>query len=93
MKPKTLEDLLRRARHAPRAGLEEAPPFFAQRVTAQWLSGQHANRGSLWETFALRGVAFAAAAMIFSVALSASLWSGNNDESDQDYTAEIFSLP
>lgn len=93
MNPETLEDLFRRARNAPQADSEEAPPFFAQRVTAKWSSGPQASRGSLWETFALRGVAFAAAMMIFTVALSASLWPANNDESDLDYTAEIFSLP
>jgi hypothetical protein len=93
MKPKTLEDLLRRARTGPETGLAEAPPFFSQRVTARWLSAQQASEGALWEAFALRGVAFAAAAMIFTVALSASLWSGNNDESDLDYTVEVFSLP
>jgi hypothetical protein len=93
MKPESLESLLHRARNAPRASSDEAPPFFAQRVTARWLSAQREGEGSPWETFALRGVALSAAAMILAVALSASLLPGNNDESDLDYTAEVFSLP
>jgi len=93
MKPESLDNLLHRARNAPRAGAEEAPPFFAQRVTARWLAISPKNAQSPWEMFALRGVAISAAAMILAVALSASLLSGTNDESELDDTAEVFSLP
>jgi hypothetical protein len=93
MKPESLENLLRRARTAPpSAGSEEAPPFFARRVTGLWLSARK-DYGSPWEIFALRGAALSAAAMILAVALSASLLPGNNDENDLDDTAEVFSLP
>ena len=43
--------------------------------------------------FALRGAALSGAAMILAVALSGSLLPGNGDESELDYTAEVFSLP
>jgi DNA-binding PucR family transcriptional regulator len=93
MKPESLDSLRRRARNAPRARSEEVPPFFAQRITARWLAASRTNEESPWEMFALRGVAISAAAMILAVALSASLLPGNNDESELDYTAEVFSLP
>jgi hypothetical protein len=93
MKPESMESLLRRARSAPRRSSEEAPPFFAQRVTARWLSGGGEGGDSLWEALALRGVALSAAAMILAFALSATLLPGLNDDSDLDYTAEVFSLP
>jgi hypothetical protein len=93
MKPENLDSVLHRARNAPRVNSEEAPPFFAQRVTARWLSAPRENEESPWEMFALRGAALSAAAMILAVALSVSLLPGNNDESELDYTAEVFSLP
>jgi hypothetical protein len=93
MKPESMENLLRRARNAPRRSSEEAPPFFAQRVAAHWLSARGQEGESLWEGLALRGVALSAAAVILVFALSATLLPGQNDESDLDYTAEVFSLP
>jgi hypothetical protein len=93
MKPERLERLLQLARQAPHPDSGNAPPFFAQRVTARWLSAQRGRERSPWEIFALRGVALSAAAMILAVALSASLPPGNNDEGELDYSAEVFSLP
>ena len=93
MKPERLEKLLQLARWVPPADSGNAPPFFAQRVTARWLSAQRERERSPWEIFALRGVALSAAAMILAVALSASLPPGNNDEGELDYSAEVFSLP
>jgi hypothetical protein len=93
MKRGKLERLLQIARQAPPPDSENAPPFFAQRVTARWLSTQRERERSPWEVFALRGVALSVAAMFLAVALSASLPPENNDESDPDYTAEVFLLP
>lgn len=93
MKPGKLEKLLQHARQAPPPDSESAPPFFAQRVTARWLSAQRERARSPWEIFALRGVALSAVAMILALLLSVSLLPGSNEESDPDYTAEVFSLP
>lgn len=93
MKSPRLERLLQLARQAPPSDSENAPPFFAQRVTARWLSTRRERTRSPWEIFALRGVALSAAAMILAVLLSVSLLPGSNEESDPDYTAEVFSLP
>jgi hypothetical protein len=87
-----LEKLMRRASRAPRDGSEEAPPFFAQRVTARWLSVVDERERSPWEIFALRGAALSAAVMLLALALNASL-SASNDEGDPDFTAEVFLLP
>jgi hypothetical protein len=90
----SLEDLLSRARKAPRVVSDEPPPFFSQRVTARWLSAQReGERTAPWEIFALRGAALSAAAMILALGFSVSLLPGNNDDTDLDATAEIFSLP
>jgi hypothetical protein len=93
MKPGKLEGLLQLARQVQSSGSGKAPPFFAQRVTARWLSAQHEGERSPWEIFALRGVAFSAAAMLLAVVVNTSPLRGNNDEGDPDYTAEVFSLP
>jgi hypothetical protein len=93
MKPQRLERLLQLARRASPPDSESAPPYFAQRVTARWLSAQREQARSPWEIFALRGVALSAVAMILAVVLSASFLPGSSEESDPDYTAEIFSLP
>lgn len=92
MKSPRLERLLQLARQAPPSDSENAPPFFAQRVTARWLSAQRERARSPWEIFALRGVALSAVVMILAL-VSASLLPGSNEESDPDYTAEVFSLP
>lgn len=92
MSAEKLEALMRLARHAPRAGAEEAPPFFAQRVTARWLSAVRERERSPWEIFALRGAALSAAVMLLALALNAAL-PGNNDEGDPDFTSEVFLLP
>jgi hypothetical protein len=93
MKPEALERLLQLARQAPPPDSGNAPPFFAQRVTAHWLSAQRQRERSPWEVFALRGVALSAAAMFLAVVVNASFLPGNNEEGDPDYTAEVFSLP
>ena len=93
MKPGKLEKLLQLVRQAPRPDSENAPPYFAQRVTARWLSTQRERARSPWEIFALRGVALSAAAMILAAVVSASLLPGSSDEGDPDYTAEVFSFP
>jgi hypothetical protein len=93
MKPATLEGLLQLARQAPPSDSGNTPPFFAQRVTARWLSAQRERERSPWEVFALRGVALSAIAMFLAVVVNASPLPGNNDEGDPDYTAEVFSLP
>lgn len=93
MKPGKLERLLQLARQAPPPDSENAPPLFAQRVTARWLSAQREREWSPWEIFALRGVALSAAAMFLAVVVNASPLLGNNEEGDPDYTAEVFSLP
>lgn len=87
-----MEKLMRLARQAHRAASEEAPPFFAGRVTARWLSAARERERSPWEIFALRGAALSAAVVLLALALNASL-PGNNDEGDPDFTAEVFSLP
>jgi len=90
----SLEDLLSRARQAIRVDSDEAPPFFSQRVTAGWLSAHRGNeRTAPWEIFALRGAALSAAAMIIALGLSVSLLPGNNNDTELDAVAEIFSLP
>ena len=93
MKPETLEILLQLARQTPPSDSENAPPFFAQRVTARWLNAQRERERSPWEIFALRGVALSAAAMFLAVVVNASFLPGNSEEGDPDYTAEVFSLP
>jgi hypothetical protein len=93
MKSEKLERLLQLASQTPLPDLGNAPPFFAQRVTAHWLSAQRERERSPWEIFALRGVALSAAAMFLAVVVNASLLPGNNEEGDPDYTAEVFSLP
>jgi hypothetical protein len=93
MKLETLERLLQLARQAAPPDSGNAPPFFAQRVTARWLSAQRERERSPWEVFALRGVAVSAAAMLLAVMLNALPSPGNNEEGDPDYTAEVFSLP
>ena len=93
MNLETLERLLRLARQAPPPDSGNAPPFFAQRVAARWLSAQRERERSPWEIFALRGAALSAAAVILAVALSASFPPGNSDEGELDYTTEVFSLP
>jgi hypothetical protein len=93
MKPETLEGLLQLARQAPPPDSENAPPFFAQRVTARCLSAQHERERSPWEIFALRGVALSAVAMILALVVNASFLPASNEEGDPDYTAEVFSLP
>lgn len=93
MKPETLERLLQLARQAPPPDSGNAPPFFARRVTAHWLSAKSEWERSPWEIFALRGVALSAVAMLLAVLVNASPLPGNNEEGDPDYTAEVFSLP
>lgn len=93
MKPGKLEGLLQLARQVPPPDSGNAPPFFAQRVTARWLSAQRERERSPWEIFALRGVALSAIAMFLAVLVNASPLPGNNEEGDPDYTAEVFSLP
>ena len=93
MKPQRLERLLQLARRTSPPDSESTPPFFAQRVTARWLSAQREQARSPWEIFALRGVALSAAAMILAAVVSASLLPGSSEEGDPDYTAEVFSLP
>ena len=92
MSTEKLEKLMRLARQVRRAGSEEAPPFFAQRVTARWLSAARERERSPWEIFALRGAALSVTIMLLALALNASL-PGNNDEGDPDFTAEVFLLP
>ncbi len=90
----SLEDLLRRARKAPRSSSDEPPPFFSQRVTARWLDAHRGNeRTAHWEIFALRGAAVSVAAMILALGLSVSFLNANNDDTDLEPAAEIFSLP
>lgn len=93
MKPERLENLLELARLSRPARSEEAPPFFAHRVVARWLSAAKDEAPSLWEKFALRGAALSAIAVMVALALNAAVWSGANDEGDLDYTADIFLLP
>ena len=93
MKPERLERLLQLARRAPPPDSGSAPPFFARRVTARWLSAQRENERSPWEILAVRGMALSAVAVFLAVVLNASLRPGNNEEGDPDYTAEVFSLP
>ena len=92
MSAEALEKLMRLAGQAPRAGSEEAAPFFAQRVTARWLNAVRERERSPWEALALRGAAISAAVMLLALALNGAL-PGNNDEGDPDFTAEVFSLP
>lgn len=92
MSAEKFEALMRLAREARGDRSEEAPPFFAQRVTARWLSAARERERSPWEIFALRGAALSAAAVLLALALNASL-PGSNDEGDPDFTAEVFSLP
>jgi hypothetical protein len=92
MSAEELEKLMRLAGQAPRAGSEEAPPFFAQRVTTRWLSAARECERSPWEALALRGAALSAAVMLLALALNAAL-PGNNDEGDPDFTSEVFLLP
>jgi hypothetical protein len=93
MRSETLARLLQLARRAPPRDSLDAPPFFAHRVAAHWLSRQPGHERSPWEIFALRGVALSAAAMVLAIAVSASLLPGNSDEAELDYSAEVFSLP
>ena len=92
MSAEGLENLMRLARQAPRAASEDAPPFFAQRVTARWLSAARERERSPLEIFALRGAALSAAVVLLALALNASL-PGNSDEGDPDFTSEVFALP
>jgi hypothetical protein len=93
MKPGKLDGLLQLARQTPPSDSGNAPPFFAQRVAARWLSAQRERERSPWEIFALRGVALSATAMFLAAVVNALPLRGNNDEGDPDYTAEVFSLP
>jgi hypothetical protein len=93
MKPEKLDGLLQLARQTPPSVSGYAPPFFAQRVAARWLSAQRERERSPWEIFALRGIALSAVAMFLAVVVNWSPLPGNNEEADPDYTAEVFSLP
>ena len=93
MKPDNLQDLLRLARQSRPAKSEEAPQFFSQRIVACWLSAADNRERSPWEIFALRGAALSAAAVLVALALNAAVLTGSNDDTEPDYTADIFSLP
>lgn len=89
---KDLDEIVQLARRAP-ARTVEPPPFFAQRVTANWLSRSGEDSAPFWERLVLRGAAVAAAVMVISLG-SAQLIGDNGDDPETDEAAaEIFSLP
>jgi hypothetical protein len=87
-----LQQLVELARRAPRISDENPPPFFAQRVTANWLARSRQRETNLWERFALRGAAISLAAVVVALA-SSTLIPDYADEPETNDAAEIFSLP
>jgi hypothetical protein len=94
MKANNLDELLQRARRAPADVVTQAPPFFAARVTANWLSVARRRSAGLWERFALRGAAISLATVIIIAGSSLLLSDNNPDEPENDdAAADIFTLP
>lgn len=92
MKNESLDELFERARRAAVQRPQEAPPFFAARVAANWTRTAQ-SKSSLWENLCVRGATLSLAALLLALAATAPLLADTGDDADGDETAELFSLP